>query len=130
MSFDSFLFVLKRAVSNIFRNVVLSLASVSILVACLVIFGITLMLSENVSYFIDNLGSETRVVVYLDENLTDEQIAAYGEALAQIDNIVKEDSNGKSGITFESKEQALENYKSTFTDENSDINDNLDADIF
>ena len=56
MSFDSFLFVLKRAVSNIFRNVVLSLASVSILVACLVIFGITLMLSENVSYFIDNLG--------------------------------------------------------------------------
>ena len=130
MSFDSFLFVLKRAVSNIFRNVVLSLASVSILVACLVIFGITLMLSENVSYFIDNLGSETRVVVDLDENLTDEQIAAYGEALAQIDNIVKEDSNGKSGITFESKEQALENYKSTFTDENSDINDNLDADIF
>lgn len=60
MSFDSFLFVLKRAVSNIFRNVVLSLASVSILVACLVIFGITLMLSENVSYFIDNLGSETQ----------------------------------------------------------------------
>ena len=82
--------MLKRAVS-IYSEMVLSLASVSILVACLVFRHLRSMLSENVSYFIDNLGSETRVVVYLDENLTDEQIAAYGEALAQIDNIVKED---------------------------------------
>lgn len=130
MSFDSFLFVVKRAVSNIFNNIVLSLASVSILVACLVIFGVTLMLSENVSYFIDNLGSEAKVVVRLDEDLTEEEIAAYGEKLSQIDNIVKEDGNGKSGIKFESKEQALENYKKTFSDEESDINNNLTADIF
>lgn len=130
MSFDSFLFAVKRAFSNIFRNVVLSLASVSILVACLVIFGTTLMLSENVSYFIDSLGSETRVVVYLEEDLTDAQISAYGQALAEIDNIVKTDSDGKSGIVYESKEQALENYKASFKGEDASINDNLDADIF
>ena len=125
MSFDSFLFIIKRAVSNIFRNIVLSLASVSILVACLLIFGVTIMLSENVTTFIDGVGGETRVVVYLEDGLTDAQIAEYGEKLAQIDNIVKDN------IVFESKEQALENYKKTYSgEEYDDINASLDADIF
>lgn len=125
MSFDSFLFIIKRAVSNIFRNIVLSLASVSILVACLLIFGVTIMLSENVTTFIDGVGGETRVVVYLEDGLTDAQIAEYGKKLAQIDNIVKDN------IVFESKEQALENYKKTYSgEEYDDINASLDADIF
>ena len=125
MSFDSFLFIIKRAISNIFRNIVLSLASVSILTACLLIFGVTIMLSENVTSFIDGVGGETRVVVYLEDGLTDAQITEYGEKLAQIDNIVKD------GIVFESKEQALENYKKTYSgEEYDDINASLDADIF
>lgn len=125
MSFDSFLFIIKRAISNIFRNIVLSLASVSILTACLLIFGVTIMLSENVTSFIDGVGGETRVVVYLEDGLTDTQISEYGKKLAQIDNIVKD------GIVFESKEQALENYKKTYSgEEYDDINASLDADIF
>lgn len=125
MSFDSFLFIVKRAVSNIFRNIVLSLASVSVLVACLLIFGVTVMLSENVTSFIDGVGGETRVVVYLEEDLDDAAIEEYGKALAAIDNIVSD------GIVFESKEQALENYKKTYSGEAyDDINESLDADIF
>lgn len=130
MSLDSIFFVLKRSVSNIFHNIVLSFASISILIACLVIFGVTLMLSENITYFIEGVGSETKVVVRLEEDLEEEQIKAYGEALAKIDNIVKEDGNGKTGIIFESKEQALENYKNTFTDASPEINETLDAEIF
>ena len=51
MSFDGFLFSLKNAVYNIFRNYVLTIASVIVLSVCLLSLGSTFLVVEDVGLF-------------------------------------------------------------------------------
>lgn len=121
MSFDSIFFLFKTAVSNFFKNIVLSIASISVLSVCLVIFGASLILIENVNIVIRNLGAKTQVVIYLDETLTDDEISTYRASLLTIGNIKTAD--------YKSKEQAMEEYKASFGEEYADITADLDASI-
>ena len=63
MSFDGFLFSLKNAVSNIFRNYVLTIASVIVLGVCLLSLGSTMLVVQDVDAIVDSVGSENRVVI-------------------------------------------------------------------
>ena len=65
MSFDGFLFSLKNAVSNIFRNYVLTIASVIVLGVCLLSLGSTMLVVQDVDAIVDSVGSENRVVFFL-----------------------------------------------------------------
>ena len=123
MSLDSIAFLFKRAVSNIFRNFLLSMASAGVLGICLVIIGTTFVIISNVNVMIDGIGSRNRVVVRLNEEMTEEQVVQFGENLEKISNI--------ANITYETKEQALENYKNSFAEEDrASLTDGLEADIF
>ena len=70
MSFDGFLFSLKNAVYNIFRNYVLTIASVIVLSVCLLSLGSTFLVVEDVDMIVDSVGSENRVVVFLEEDIS------------------------------------------------------------
>lgn len=123
MSLDSIAFLIRRAVSNIFRNFLLSMASAGVLGICLVIVGTTFMIVSNVNAMIDGIGSRNRVVVRIDEEMTEEEVAAFGEQLGAISNI--------TNIVYETKEQALENYKNSFPEEDREsLTEGLEADIF
>ncbi len=120
MSFDSFFFAVRSAVRNIFRNAVLSLASISVLTVCLVFFGSMMLVIQNVNAFLDSVGSENEIVIYLDENVTDEQIESVRAELEEIRNI--------TDIRYESREQALENYITSIG--NPSLTEGLDASVF
>ncbi len=120
MSFDSFFFLLKSAVNNLFRNLLLTLASILVLVLCLVILGSTLLVVDNVNVFVEEIG-ENQVAVFLDESFTQEQIDGFMTQLAQIGNIEE--------ITYETKEQALQNYMESLGDDYFFENP-LEADTF
>ena len=70
MSFDGFLFSLKNAVYNIFRNYVLTIASVIVLSVCLLSLGSTFLVVQDVDMIVDSVGSENRVVVFLEEDIS------------------------------------------------------------
>ena len=70
MSFDGFLFSLKNAVSNIFRNYVLTIASVIVLGVCLLSLGSTMLVVQDVDAIVDSVGSENRVVIFLNEDIS------------------------------------------------------------
>lgn len=121
MSVDSILFLVKTSISNFFKNIRLSLASISVLSICLVVFGVSLVLVQNVNLFIENLGAQNQVVVYLDEDLEEQGIVDYKAALDKIDNV--------SSIVYKPKEIAMEEYKQSFGEEYADITADLDASI-
>jgi len=121
MSLDSIIFLIKTAISNFFKNLRLSVASISVLSICLLVFGVSLVIIQNVNIVIDNIGAQNQVVVYLDEKLDEQGIIDYKSALDKIDNI--------SNITYKSKEVAMEEYKASFGEEYSDITADLDASI-
>lgn len=118
--FDSFLFLVKSAFKSIFKNWLLTLASVTVLTICLVTLGSSILIFDNVNLFIDEVGDESQVVIFLDESLTTEQINGVHQQLLQIQNI--------KNVNYESKEMALQNYlesmgenASLFSDVTSDV---------
>ena len=119
MSFDGFLFSLKNAVSNIFRNYVLTIASVIVLGVCLLSLGSTMLVVQDVDAIVDSVGSENRVVIFLNEDISQTGINDVRAQLEQIKNI--------TNIVYESPEQSLENYTSQL---GSQTVTGLDAAVF
>jgi len=101
MSFDSLWFLVKSALNNLYRNILLTVASVTVLTICLTLLGCTSMVIQNVNYFVDDIG-ESRVVIYLEEDMDDLDVARFRNALEAIGNV--------GDIRYETKEQALANY--------------------
>jgi len=117
---DSILFLFKCAFKNIYKNYLLTFASMSVLCISLLVFGSSILIYENTDNFIREIGDESQVVVFLDETLTTEQINEIHKNLLQIQNI--------KNVNFESKEMALQNYLESmgesaelFSDVSSDI---------
>lgn len=119
MSLDSLLFAVKNAVKNIVRNSLLTFASVIVLAVSLVALGSTFLIIENVNNFVDGVSSENQIVIFLEETLTDEQVAAVGDELANINNL--------TNIKYESREDSLENYKRQIGEESIE---GLDSSVF
>ena len=119
MSFDGFLFSLKNAVYNIFRNYVLTIASVIVLSVCLLSLGSTFLVVEDVDMIVDSVGSENRVVVFLEEDISQVGINDFEKKLGSIKNI--------TNIVYESPQQSLENYTEQLGQESVE---GLDASVF
>ncbi|MBO5222089.1 MAG: permease-like cell division protein FtsX [Clostridia bacterium] len=120
MSFDSLWFLLKSALNNLYRNLLLTVASVTVLTICLTLLGCTSMVIQNVNAFVDEIG-ESRIAVFLDENMTELDIARFRNELTEIGNV--------GDIHYETKEQALANYLESIGS-GTGMEDALDADTF
>lgn len=120
MSFDSLWFLIKSAFHNLYRNILLTLASVTVLTICLTLLGCTTLVIQNVNMFVDEIG-ESRIAVFLREDMTDLDVAEFQEKLVAIGNV--------DNITYETKEQALANYLASLGDE-ANVEGILDPETF
>lgn len=120
MSFDSLWFLIKSALNNLYRNLLLTVASVTVLTVCLTLLGSTSLVVQNVNYFVDEIG-ESRIAIFLEEDMNDLQIAQFKKDLLAIGNVGE--------IHYETKEQALQNYLESLGSEIG-MADALDADTF
>ena len=73
MKLRSFRYLVGEGFKNIWLNRLMSLASVGVLVACMLIMGVALVLSENVNKAMGDLKNQSVVMVYFDKELTDEE---------------------------------------------------------
>lgn len=103
MSFSGLRYLTVQGMHNLTRNKLMSMASVGILAACLVITGVAALLSLNVNNFVDYLGAQNRVIVYLQLDADDALIGETARAIDKVDNLLD--------CTFVSKEEALEETK-------------------
>jgi len=109
ISSNGFFYAFKDALHNLKVNSLMSLASIIVLIACIVITGTSILLMFNINIFITTLENQNEIVLFIDENATDDEISELQSEIYLIENV--------EFVTFVSKEQALEEYKQEYTDQ-------------
>lgn len=109
-------YMVKEGFVNTYKNLLMTIASVSMVVASLLIFGIFLMVTINLSYNLNRLKAQTEIVVFLKTDI----------AAMEADDIelkIKSDERVSSYVRL-SKEQAFAQLATTYI-EDSEIIDGL-----
>ncbi len=102
MTISSFLYLARQGLMPGKGNRFMSFASIVVLTACLIITGVAVLISTNLNSFVRSMAEQNEIIIYLQEDLTADQVAAFGQSLAAIPNI---DSNE---TVYVSKLEALE----------------------
>ena len=121
MKYNRFGYLIGEGFSNVFKNKKSTGASLMIMCATMIIFGIFLMLGENINHFVDEIKSEQGFQVFLTTDATDEEVEEVGEKIRALD--------GVSTIERKSKEDALNTIKEKFGDK-ADLLDGFDEEVF
>lgn len=100
---SSFRYLSKQGLHSLVANRLMTLASVGVLTACLILVGVATLFSANVDSLVAYLGEQNETVVYIGKDLSEEQIA-------QVDSQIRA-IPGLSAVTYVSKEEVLETYK-------------------
>lgn len=83
MSVSTFLYCLKQGMKNICRNVWFSLASTATISACIFLFCLFFSVAANVQYMVKHVETTVGITVLFDEDLSEEEILAIGDQIAQ-----------------------------------------------
>ena len=121
MKYNIFGYLIGEGFSNVFKNKKSTGASLMIMCATMIIFGIFLILGENINHFVDQVKSEQGFQVFLETDATDEEIQKAGEEIRAID--------GVSTVEFKNKQYALDTMKEKFGDK-SDLIEGYGSDYF
>lgn len=76
-----------QAFVGLWRNGVMSFASVAVLMSCLVVIGGFALIVKNIDVNLEQFGNLNEIVVFCDTEATEEEIVAVGEQLGKLDNI-------------------------------------------
>ena len=96
-------YLTKEGFRNVWVNRLMSLASITVLMACLVIIGLGSMLFFNINALLDKIESQNVIMVYIEDGTTDEQIEQMNQDIYDLGNI--------QDCIFVSKEEAFEKSK-------------------
>ena len=94
--------------SNVFKNKKSTGASLMIMCATMIIFGIFLILGQNINHLVKEVESKQGMQVFIKDEATQEQIDELGKSIREL--------NGVNTVEYVSKEEALEDAKEMFKD--------------
>ena len=80
-------YLFKEGLRGIIIHGFMSFAAVCITVACLVIVGSFYSIMENVRFIVDDLNQTNEIIVYIDEELSNEESLHVGSLISQLDNV-------------------------------------------
>ncbi len=102
-------YLIKEGFKSIGTHGFMSFASVTIVVACLVIMGSFTLIGVNVGGILDEVESQIEVVAYVEETFTDEEARALQSEIEYLDNV--------KSCQFVPRQQAMEEYAAQFQDQ-------------
>ena len=108
MKYNILGYLIGEGFSNVFKNKKSTAASLMIMCATMIIFGVFLIFEENINHFVKEVESAQGMQVFVQNGTTQEQIQKIGEDIRAID--------GVSTAEFVSKEDALNTMKERFGD--------------
>ena len=112
-------YLIKSGFTGIFSHGLMSFATVTIIMACLIIMGSFGLLVVNINDMISGLESENEVVAFVDDALTLDEAEALQPLVESVPNV--------ASVEFITNEQAMEEFKEDYDPELFDI---LDASVF
>ena len=108
MKHSIFGYLLGEGFRNVFHNKKSSGASLAIMCATMLIFGLFFMIIENLNNEVETLETQQGIQVFIQKTATDAQMEQIGEQIQAIDGVNK--------VTFVSKEDALNQTKEKLKD--------------
>lgn len=108
MKVSGFKYLCGQGVENIWKNRMMAFASFCVLLVSLLLVGMSVLFYMNINSMIGGVADKNEVIVYMNEDTSDEELADFQTQLEAIPNI--------SNITFYSKEQAFEDLKKSMSD--------------
>ena len=106
-------YVGKQGVKNIWRNKMFSLASIATMSACIFLFGLFFAIIVNFQYIIRTAEEGVAITVFFDEDATDEQKDAIGQAL--------EEHEGVSRVHYVSADEVWEEFQEQYFGDNPEL---------
>ena len=111
MNFNSLKYLLKEGLRNLLNNIFMTLASVGVLTACLLLVGFSIVFKNNMENMIKKMGQESVVSIYFKDEAKPEQIE-------EMKNILNSNENVES-VNHITKEAALEIFKKNFNNKSA-----------
>ena len=105
-------YTIAQGLRNIVKNKMFSIASIATMAACIFMFGIFYSLVTNVQYIVDKAEEGVAIVVFVNEDVTDEQLKEIEKKLNSREEVLE--------VKYVSAEEAWEQFQKEYFGEDSD----------
>ncbi len=102
-------YLLKEGIKSIWSNRMMSIASIGVLVSCLLLTGAAELITLNVATVVDEIGGENVTRVFLKQEVTDLEAVYIQDEIGKISNV--------SNTEFVSKDDAIMEYEDTLRED-------------
>ena len=87
MKYNILGYLIGEGFGNVFKNKKSTGASLMIMCATMIIFGVFLILSENINHFVQEVEEAQGIQVFATDEATDEQIKQLGEEISKVNGV-------------------------------------------
>ena len=101
-------YLINEGFKSILTHGFMSFATVTIVIACLVIMGSFSLIAVNISSMLDSLEADNEIIAIVEETFTEEQALGLQDDIEYISNV--------SSCEFVTREQAMEEFSSQYED--------------
>lgn len=119
MGLNNIGYLTKEGFKGIFKHGFMSFASVTIIMACLIIMGVFALLALNINGIINQLEAQNEIVAFVDEAYTNAEAQDLKNAVLSVDNV--------EAVEFVSRQQAMNNFAEEYEE---GLFDEIDASVF
>lgn len=112
MKIRSLGYCIRQGFKNIWRNRMFSMASITTMTACILLFGMFFSVLMNVNFMIRTLEEEVGVTVLFDEGLEQDKIDEIGEKIRAMEHV--------TDVTYTSAEEAWEKFQQEYFEGNEE----------
>lgn len=118
MNASSLRYLIKEGFRNTWANRMMSVASICVLLSCLVLIGSATMMFLNIDSLVQKVEDENVIMVYIKDGTSDDDEKAMGEQLKKISNIEKVEFVPKE-VAWQEQLDTMEDAQAKFFTENS-----------
>lgn len=120
MIFRNIKYFFVQGIKGLVSNSLMTLASIGIVIASLVIFGFFVLFGLNINYVGEQIKEQCEINVYLPKDMTRDEVREVGSELGKLEYV-------KEAYLY-TKEERLQNYKEGVHEERVEVIDTLEAD--
>lgn len=121
MTGSSLRYLIKEGFRNTWTNRMMSIASICVLLSCLVLIGSASMFFLNINALVERIEDENVIMVYIEKNTQQTDMDLMGESLSKMANVEKVEFVAKEDAWAEQLETMEEAQAEFFTQISSDI---------
>ena len=120
MKLSRYGYLIGEGFRNIFTHGFMSFASVTIIIACLIVMGSFTLLDININQIVDEIGDQNQILAYVDEDMTAQEASAKLQTkLSALDNV--------ASVEFVSRSEARDSFMEKYDES---LMEGIDDEVF